>query len=142
MPAGPESFGIRAGSIETRGVSMRRTIRALVLSAVAAAVLVVPTTLAAMPTATTLTGTVGPGFTISLKMRDAKVTKLTAGTYTIKVSDKSKIHNFHLKGPGVNKSTSVSKVGTSTWTVKLSKGTYTYVCDPHKTVMKGSFKVL
>ena len=29
----------------------------------------------------------------------------------IKVSDKSNIHNFHLKGPGVNKSTSVGCVG-------------------------------
>jgi len=25
--------------------------------------------------------------------------------------------------------------------VKLKKGTYKYVCDPHASVMKGSFKV-
>jgi plastocyanin len=28
-----------------------------------------------------------------------------------------------------------------TVTVKLKKGTYKYICDPHATVMKGSFKV-
>jgi len=31
--------------------------------------------------------------------------------------------------------------GTFTWTVTLRKGTYTYVCDPHKEFMKGSFTV-
>ena len=31
--------------------------------------------------------------------------------------------------------------GTKTVTVKLKKGTYRYVCDPHASVMKGSFKV-
>jgi plastocyanin len=41
----------------------------------------------------------------------------------------------------VNKKTSVAKVGTSTWTVTLKKGTYKFLCDPHAVVMKGSFKV-
>jgi plastocyanin len=50
-------------------------------------------------------------------------------------------HNFHLKGPGLNKTTSVAGKGTFTWTVTLKKGTYTYVCDPHASFMKGSFKV-
>ena len=27
------------------------------------------------------------------------------------------------------------------WLVKFRKGTYRYVCDPHATTMKGSFKV-
>jgi plastocyanin len=98
----------------------------------------VPSALAATPT---LTGTVGPGFTITLKKGTAKVTKLKAGAYVIKVSDKSNIHNFHLKGPGVNKSTSVGASGSSTWKVTLKKGKYTYVCDPHASIMKGSFTV-
>jgi plastocyanin len=120
---------------------MRRQIRVFALSAVAAAMLAVPTTATTATTATKLTGTVGPGFTITLKKGSAKVTKLTAGKYTIVISDKSNIHNFHLKGPGVNKDSGVTAVGTKTWTVTLKKGAYTYVCDPHKTIMHGSFKV-
>ena len=88
-----------------------------------------------------LTGTVGPGFTISLTKGGKKVTTLKAGKYTFAVSDKSSIHNFHLTGPGVDKSTSVGKTGNSTWTVALKKGTYKFQCDPHASSMKGSFKV-
>jgi Copper binding proteins, plastocyanin/azurin family len=89
-----------------------------------------------------LTGEVGPGFTIELKLGSKDVKTLKAGTYSIKVQDKASIHNFHLKGPGVNKSTSVPGTGTQTWKVTLKKGTYTYQCDPHASVgMKGTFKV-
>jgi len=88
-----------------------------------------------------LVGTVGPGFTISLKQAGKTVKTLKAGTYTITVQDKSNIHNFHLTGPGVNKKTSVGALGTTTWKVTLKKGTYKYVCDPHASLMKGSFTV-
>ena len=92
--------------------------------------------------ASSLTGTVGPGFTITLTQGGKKVSKLKAGTYTIKIADKSNIHNFHLTGPGVNKKTSVGGTGSTTWTVKLKSGTYKFVCDPHAASgMKGSFKV-
>jgi len=110
----------------------------LVALAAIIAALVVPSALAATPT---LTGTVGPGFTITLKKGTAKVTKLKAGSYVIKVSDKSDMHNFHLKGPGVNKTTGVTQKGTVTWKVTLKKGKYTVVCDPHATFMKSSFVV-
>jgi plastocyanin len=91
---------------------------------------------------TTVNGSVGPGFTISLKLNGKKVTKLRATTYKFKVSDKSNIHNFHLIGPGVNKKiTTVGFKGTKTVSVKLKKGTYRYICDPHASSMKGSFKV-
>jgi plastocyanin len=93
---------------------------------------------------TKLKGTVGPGFTISLKKGTAKVKTLKPGKYTITVADKSNIHNFHIKGPGVNKKiTSVAFVGTKTVTVTLKKGKYTYVCDPHASMasMRGSFNV-
>ena len=77
-----------------------------------------------------------------MKQGSKDVKTLTAGTYTIKVEDKASIHNFHLKGPGVNKSTAVPFVGTQTWKVILKKGTYTYECDPHASSgMKGTFKV-
>ena len=105
--------------------------------AVLAAALAAPAALAGTPT---LTGTVGPGFTITLKQGTKKVSKLKAGTYVFKIADKSSLHNFHLTGPGVNKTTSVAKTGTSTWKLKLKKGTYKFVCDPHKSFMKGSFK--
>jgi plastocyanin len=91
---------------------------------------------------TKLVGTVGPGFTITLKKAARPVRLLTPGRYSITVADKSNIHNFHLKGPGVNKEiTTVDFVGTKTVIVALRKGTYTFVCDPHSTSMKGSFKV-
>jgi plastocyanin len=88
-----------------------------------------------------LVGTDGPGFTITLTQGGKKVKALKAGTYTIAIRDKSNIHNFHLTGPGVNKKTSVGFTGNKTWKVKLKKGTYRYVCDPHRTIMKGSFTV-
>ena len=88
-----------------------------------------------------LTATVSDPLNISLTVGGKKVSKLKAGTYTIVVQDKAADHNFHLKGPGVNKSTSVSGKTTMTWKVTLKKGSYTYVCDPHASFMKGSFTV-
>jgi plastocyanin len=117
---------------------MLRT-RMLVAALVGGLALVVVSAAAAAPK---LTGTVGPGFTITLTQNGKKVKTLKAGSYSITVTDKSSIHNFRLKGPGVNKEiTSVSFRGTKTITVRLRKGTYTYVCDPHASFMKGSFKV-
>lgn len=93
------------------------------------------------PSVKTLTATVGPNATITLKLGARKVTRLKAGRYRIVVRDRSHMHNFHLFGPRVNKKTRVAAHGNVTWTVTLRKGTYRYVCDPHKTRMKGSFKV-
>jgi plastocyanin len=91
-----------------------------------------------------LVGETGPGFTIEVKTSAGKdVTKLKAGTYLIKIEDKSSIHNFHLVGPGVNKSTTVPFTGEKTWTVKLKPGKYTYKCDIHAASgMTGTFKVV
>jgi len=90
----------------------------------------------------TLTATVGPGATISLRTsRGARVTRLKAGRYRIVVRDRSRMHNFHLSGPGVNKRTAVGFRGTTTWTVTFRKArTYRFVCDPHARRMKGSFR--
>lgn len=113
----------------------RITLLATVVTAVAA--------LAANAGAATpkLTASVSDPVNISLKQGSKKVTSLKAGKYTIVVKDTAADHNFHLKGPGVNKTTSVSGKGTKTWTVTLKKGKYTYVCDPHASFMKGSFTV-
>jgi plastocyanin len=116
---------------------MLRTRLALV-TLLAAALVVVASASAATPT---LNAVDGPGFTISLKKAGKKVTSLKAGKYKIVVKDLSKIHNFHLTGPGLNKKTGVGAQGTFTWTVTLKKGTYKFLCDPHAAIMKGSFKV-
>jgi len=115
----------------------------LLATAVLAAALAVPAATAALkaPAANTLTGTVGPGFTITLTQNGTPVKKLKAGKYTIKIADKAIDHNFHLSGPGVNKKTSVAAKVNVTWNVTLEKGTYKFVCDPHASLMKGSFTV-
>jgi plastocyanin len=86
--------------------------------------------------ANTLAGTVGPGFTISMNKKT-----VTAGTYVITIHDLASIHDFHLTGAGVDKKTSVTGMGTTKWTVKLKKGTYHFVCDPHHTIMHGVLTV-
>ena len=121
---------------------LRRLLPLLALLAVAASLTAVAAGNAGTRKTVGLTGEVGPGFTIEVKLGSKDVKTLKAGTYTIKVQDKATIHNFHLKGPGVNKSTAVPFVGTKTWKVTLKKGTYTYECDPHASSgMKGTFKV-
>ena len=84
----------------------------------------------------TLTGSVGPGFDIS--MAESTV---AAGTYTLKVDDQASIHNFHLTGDGVDVSTDVSGTGEKMFTVTLKPGTYTFVCDPHSSQMHGTLTV-
>ncbi len=109
--------------------------RSTLVAAVSAVFLVVAVP-AVAATTPTYKGTVGPGFTISMVKKPTK-----AGKIKLTVSDKSDFHNFHLSGPGVNVRTSVSAVGTKSFTVTLKKGTYSFVCDPHASSMKGSFKV-
>jgi plastocyanin len=87
---------------------------------------------------TTLNGSVGPGFDISLDGTDG----ITAGDYTLVVDDQSPAHNFHLTGPGgVDVSTDVSTEGEQSFQVKLVPGEYKFVCDPHASTMNGSFTV-
>ena len=90
-----------------------------------------------------LTGTVGPGFTISLIDSTGKpVEHLDAGTYTIAVRDRSEFHNFHLLGAGgVSKFTDVEGKSDETWTVTLSDGKYSVLCDPHGAAMEQDFTV-
>ena len=112
--------------------------------ALALVIVIAGTALVASPMAATklkLAGTTGPGFTISLTQGGKKASSVKAGAATITINDRSSIHNFHLSGPGVNKATSVPKTGSTTWNVTLKKGTYRFVCDPHASVMKGSFTV-
>jgi len=118
---------------------MRRLLPLLALLALA----VPPTAFAAL-SATKLTGTTGPGFTITVKKAGKKVKTLRPGTYTLTVSDKSNQHDFVLTGPGIKKKqvTTVPFKGTKTVTVKLKKGRYEYYCTPHRSLgMKGFITV-
>jgi phosphoribosyl-AMP cyclohydrolase len=118
---------------------MRRFLPLLVV-----AVLALPPTAFSIASATKLTGTTGPGFTITLKKAGTKVKTLRPGSYTITVSDKSSQHNFVLTGPGIkNKQiTGLAFKGTKAVTVTLKRGTYTYYCTPHRSSgMKGGFTV-
>jgi len=88
-----------------------------------------------------LQGTVGPGYSINLTQNGVKVTHLDPGTYTITVNDQADIHNFDLFGPGVKESTGIDTIGTTTWTVTFTDGTYNYNCDAHPASMSGKFTV-
>jgi len=110
--------------------------RITAVSATLAAALALVASSTAATTVGRLTATDGPGFTITMSKKS-----VPHGIYVITVRDRSNIHNFHLTGPGVNKTTSVAAVRTYRWRVTLKKGTYTFVCDPHKTIMIGHLKV-
>ena len=88
------------------------------------------------PKVRTLTGTVGPGFTISMSKSTT-----TAGKYAITIHDRSVMHNFHLTGPGVDKKTPIGKKVTKVWHVTLKAGSYHYQCDMHPLQMHGSLTV-
>jgi plastocyanin len=91
-----------------------------------------------------LVGTVGTNDAFVITLHDAAgdpVTHLDPGTYDIAVRDVSQLHNFHLRGPGVDQATLAEEAQTVTWTVTFTDGTYTYQCDPHSSLMHGSFTV-
>jgi hypothetical protein len=93
-----------------------------------------------------LKGTVGPGFTISLKDSKGKNVKtLKAGTYKFVITDKADIHTFSLMqktGGKFNKDlTSDTFVGKKTVTIKLTKGKWHFYCAVHPDTMFGNFTV-
>jgi plastocyanin len=97
----------------------------------------------AAPAAKAVQGSVGPGFTINLTAGGKTVSRLKAGVpYLFTINDRSSIHDFHLAGPGVNRMlTSVDFTGTKSFVLTLRKGVYRFFCDPHASVMHGSFRV-
>jgi hypothetical protein len=117
---------------------MYRTLLTGILVAVAVSI---PAAASGSPNAT-LTGVVGPGFTISLKNADgSNVGHLNPGTYDISVTDNEITHNFHLGGPGIDQGTDIEGTTTVTWTVTFTDGTYTFLCDAHPVQMRGTFTV-
>ncbi len=83
-----------------------------------------------------LKGHVGPGFSIGVSSRT-----VAAGTVKLVVSDRADIHNFHLRGPGVNVKTGIAAIGSKTFTITLRKGsTYRFICDVHPVELHGTLK--
>jgi hypothetical protein len=117
---------------------MQALSRVLGIFLVAAVTVPVPT---AAQSEAPLFANVGPRNTIILMTAtNARVKLVKAGRYQIVVTDRSRMHNFHLGGPGLNRRTGVAFVGTQTWRVRLTKGVYRYVCDRHVSSMRGAFK--
>ena len=111
---------------------------AAALAAVLVAVAPAGASRAALPK---LTGTVGPGFTITLKKAGKKVMKLKAGRYV-----------DHDQGPLGRAQLPPHRAWAEQDDLDLGhghdhvdgpaqKGTYKFVCDPHAPIMHGSFKV-
>lgn len=122
-----------------------RSLRPLLLLPLVLAAVLLPGSAQSAAKANTLTGTVGPGFSIRLTdSNNQAVTRLAPGTYTITINNLSQgtdyVHNFHLKGPGVDMASEFA-AGTTTWNVTFVNGTYTFRCDAHPTQMHGSFQV-
>jgi hypothetical protein len=89
-----------------------------------------------------LLATVGPKATISLRNAAGRAIRtLKRGTYSIVVRDRTKAHNFHLVGKGVNRKTGVAAVRTTTWTVKLQAGVLRFYSDKAPKTVKGSVRV-
>jgi hypothetical protein len=95
-----------------------------------------------------LIATVGTndGFDIALRHQDGRpVTEIPPGTYTVRVRDLSRIHNFHLasnQDGSVDFRTELEFVGEQNFTVTFRDQTrYAYACEPHWQTMNGSFLV-
>ena len=91
-----------------------------------------------------LLATVGPRKTISLRSASGAALHhgVKAGTYSVVVRDRTKLHNFHLVGKGVNRRSTVAGVGTTTWKLKLAKGVLRFYSDQAPKTVKGSVKVV
>lgn len=107
-----------------------------------AAIVVLPAPAYALADNPKLNGVVGPSFNISLLDANGQtVTRLEPGAFDIAVRDLSEDHNFHLFGPGIDQTTSVTGTGDADWTVTFREGRYAFVCDPHSSDMRGTFVV-
>lgn len=95
------------------------------------------------PAVPKLLATVGPRATISLRSATGAVLRngVKAGTYAIVVRDRTKAHNFHLVGKGVDRRTTVVGTGTVTWRLKLSAGLLRFYSDRAPLQVRGSIRV-
>lgn len=119
------------------------SLRPLLLLPLVIAAVLLPGSARSAATDNNLVATVGPGFSIRLADSTGHtVTNLAPGAYTITIHNLSPTqeHNFHLIGPGVDMASEFDN-NTVTWNVTFVDGKYSYRCDAHPTLMKGSFTV-
>jgi hypothetical protein len=75
---------------------------------------------------------------VTLKTLTGRAVKsLKAGKAVISVRDRSATRGIRLSGAGISKTTGVRFVGSTTWTVKLKKGTLVYMSDARAPVLRG-----
>ena len=95
------------------------------------------------PAATRLIATVGPAATISLRTpAGTRVRALKAGAYVVTVRDRTKLHNFHLSGAGVERKTGVAQVATVVWKLTLKRGTLVFSSDRSPAKLRGVVAVV
>jgi plastocyanin len=89
-----------------------------------------------------LTLTVGPAASIVLTNSAGKrVSTVKPGSYSILVRDRSKVHNAHLVGKGVQRKSGLAATGNVTWKVTLAPGVLRYYSDRSPKTVKGSVTV-
>jgi hypothetical protein len=113
----------------------------VVTAAVAVALSVAGAALSRESATPVLSGTDGPGYTITLKKSGKLVKTLKAGSYMFVINDKSNIHGYSLDGPhGFAKDIAkIPSVGTKTVTLTLKAGKYKFYCPNHESIMFGHF---
>ncbi len=94
------------------------------------------------PTLPKLVATVGPRATITVRNAAGRIPRgLKPGLYTIVVRDRSRLHNVHLAGAGINRKTRIAGTGTVTWKLRLAKGTLRFYSDASPTKLRGSVRI-
>ena len=93
-------------------------------------------------TVTKLVATVGPGARITLRTAQGAVPRgLKAGAYAIVVRDRSRLHNVHLAGAGIDRRTARAGTVTVTWRVVLKSGTLRFFSDAAPAKLRGSVRI-
>ncbi len=83
-----------------------------------------------------IVGVVGGFMSFSVSPRS-----VPTGRYRIVVHDSTPGHSWHITGPSIDRATSISGTGTSTWFKRLTPGTYHIFCDVHPKMMHTTLKV-
>ena len=123
---------------------MKRRLLVIGIAAAVAVTVLATTAFARHESSLTLVGTVGPGYTINLKVHGLNLVRLKAGKYKFVIQDKASIHGWSLDGPnGFAKDISaVPFIGTTTVTLNLKAGKYKFYCPPHESRMFGHFSAV
>jgi hypothetical protein len=94
------------------------------------------------PVGSTLVLTGGPANVLSLKTKAGRLVKrLRPGGYTVTARDRSATRGLRLRGAGAARATTTAFVGTTTWKVKLRKGTLVYQLEPQGGLARGTVAV-